>query len=124
MSRQNTLTFCLIFIIISVIGLLIGGFIWNVDEPKVLISKPSLENKVAKRIAIILALILGSITVGIIIYTLATVHEQEKKDYIFNTILPFFVGPLGAIALLFFSYLQANVTDKLDIQLEKIREEK
>ena len=48
MSHQNILTFCLFFLITSVIGLLVGGFVWNNSEPEVVISKPKLEKQVVK----------------------------------------------------------------------------
>lgn len=61
---------------------------------------------------------------GILIYTFTTVHDKEKKDYILNTILPFFFVPLGVISFLFISYLSSKVSNKEDIQLEKLREER
>jgi MFS family permease len=88
------------------------------------LTKAIFENRKAKRITIIAFAAFITATLVIIIYAFIVVSDKTQKDYILNSILPFFAAPGGFLALLFISHFASRIPDVFEIQLEKLREER
>lgn len=85
---------------------------------------PFFENKVTRIILIIIFLLSFAGAMGIIIYVSISVHDKIQKDNLLQIVLPVVASPGMVILFLYGSYMGMKATDKIEVQLERLRRER
>lgn len=81
------------------------------------------KNKIARLITLIIFIIAAIATICILVYVKTSLNEIESKYY-YESVLPFFVIPLGVIAIFFITYLGSETSSIFEKQLETLRVER
>lgn len=82
------------------------------------------KNKIAKIIFGLMAILLVTAISTILIYYYFTDLEQENKEYLLNSVLPFLIIPLIAIVLPVFIYFYEQFPVALETELKNLRAER
>lgn len=88
------------------------------------ISKVLFENKIARIISLTLLYLLFIASFVIVFYTLITVHDKERRDYIMNSILPLTALPAAILAAIYGVFRTSTSSDLDTIQLENLLKER
>ena len=98
--------------------------ILNIYTPFGYIGKYLFQNKLARilSIVIILASAIGAILVAI--YASIAVENQVQKDFIIDELIPIIIIPGGIITFCYLIYILSEHKDKLELQLERLRNER